>query len=217
MHKKEMGSSHIILLLIILIIIAIAGAAWYVWDKNKDKDTNTTNQNTSQNNNSSDDKSSDDPTDDWVVYSNTPGSFSFRHPASWVFAANPEICTDSLVLIAPTAETVGRCATEFSGEISASSVAGDERASFALDPAVYTSITSTPVTINGVTGTKQTGTINMTSEIGGLPTDTETIQYTFFTGGRSYIISYHQQPGYPDVSDDFETIVTRTFRFEPAS
>lgn len=217
MHKNQKGFSIVEACIILFILVLVGFAGWYVWranqkDSDKAKETKTsetTDKKTGK-------KSGPDPTDGWVAYSNAEGDFSFRHPASWSQAANPELCTGGLALFGANAASTGHCASEDGGQMQMSSVAGDERANYQFDAAYYTGATSEPVTIEGVTGVKLGATVmGMEDEalVGGLPDGTAIVRYLFFTGGRTYIISYVQTPAYPDALSDFNLLATHTFRF----
>lgn len=208
-QQKGFGLLGIILTILVLAIIGFAG--WYIWKKqNNNSDKNA---NTSQNNGKNSDKPVEaDPTDDWATYANIPGEFSFKHPKSWVFAENPEWCTETLVLFAPNASAVGKCATESFGQMVVMSNEGDVRAESGLGEG-FESVTQVEVTASGVEGTKQTGTATTSEGVGALPVGSVVTQYVFFTNGRTYVARYVQEPGYPNALSDFNTLVTKTLKF----
>jgi hypothetical protein len=208
-QQKGFGLLGIIFIILILVIIGFAG--WYLWkkqDSNSSKDTNTS----QKGDKSTDDAAKTDPTDDWAAYSNTPGEFSFKHPKSWVFAENPEWCTETLVLFAPSASTVGKCATESFGQMVVMSTEGDARAESGLGEG-FESVVQITVTADGMEGTKQTGTSTSTDGVGALPAGSVVTQYVFFTNGRTYTARYVQAPDYPNALSDFNTLVTKTLKF----
>lgn len=218
MKKHQSGFSVVELLIILLIILLLIFAGWWVWKKKHDsKDTGKGTSTSESSKDSGDDAEEEaDPTDDWVTYSNAEGNFSFKHPASWVQASNPELCTGGLALFAPITDTVGRCASESGGQMQFSSTAGDVSAEYQFDEAYYTSTTDMPVTLNGVAGHKLTATVSgmeASVEVGGYPDGTTLVRYIFVTGGRTYIASYVQEPSYPDVLSDFTLLMTNTFMF----
>ena len=217
MHKRnEKGFSVIELILILLFIAAIAFGGWYIYKtKHKDSSSKTSSSSKSESSSSSSGKKSD-PTAGWTAYSNAPGVFSFKYPPTWVQATHPELCNEGLVLLGATAQTVGICATESFGQVAISSVDGDRRSESVLDPTLYTGITSTSVTVSGVSGTKMTGTAQNQAAnlmVGGLPDGTTVVQYIFYTNNKTYALVYNQQPTYPDVLSNFELLVTNTFKF----
>ncbi len=217
---KNKGFSTIELLIILVIIAILAGVGWYVFkaskkdDKSKSSSTSTTTDTTKSKSSTSTTKS--DPTEGWKSYSNSVGQFSFKYPSSWVEASHPEQCSPNLVLLGATPDSVGLCATESFGQFSASSTEGDHRSEFSLGADSYTGIASTAVTVRGVSGTRSSGTAQNQAEtmmVGGLPDGTKVVHYVFFTNNRTYVISYAQQPSYPDVLTNFELLVNSTFKF----
>lgn len=215
MKSQQKGFGLLGIILIILALAAIGFAGWYLWKK-QDNSTNK-NANTSQKDKDSDKSAKDkpkkaDPTDDWATYSNVPGSFSFKHPKGWVFAENPEWCTETLVLFAPNVSAVGKCATESFGQMVVMSTEGDVRAESGLGEG-FESVTQITVSANGVEGTKQTGTSTSSDGVGALPAGSVVTQYVFFTNGRTYTARYVQMPDYPDALSDFNTLVTKTLKF----
>ena len=157
-----------------------------------------------------------DPTAAWTAYSSAPGSFSLRYPTTWVTAANATLCTDGLLLLGPTTTTVGHCASDSSGEILISSMAGDHQADYQLDENTK-DVVKTAVTVSGVAGSKITATtVVPAGDVGiGPVAGTKMVNYVFFTGGKTYVLQYAQAPTYPDVLSDFTLLVTNTFKFTP--
>ena len=219
MHKRQSGFGILELLIILLIILMLIFAGWWVWKKKHDSKDSGKHASTSESSKKDSGKTGSktvDPTDDWVTYSNAEGNFSFKHPASWVQAAHPELCSEGLALLAPTADTVGHCASEDGGQMQFSSAAGDVSAEYQFGEAYYTASTDTAVTINGVSGHKLTATVmgmEAAVAVGGYPDGTTLVRYIFVTGGRTYIASYVQQPSYPDALSDFTLLMTHTFMF----
>jgi hypothetical protein len=157
-------------------------------------------------------------TDGWVLYTNVPGRFSFRHPASWVFAANPETCTPTLVLFASANSYVGKCASEDFGQMSAGSFEGDGRVDQNLSAGDFDGLATTAVTVDGVTGQRQTGVAKAVSDPEGMGMNPYAegaivVKYVFFTGGRTYTATYVQAPGEPDVLAQFDLLAQNTFDF----
>jgi hypothetical protein len=71
---------------------------------------------------------------------------------------------------------------------------------------------SQAVTVAGVGGTRRTYLVTAN---GPLPPPNNTVQilYTFVTGGRTYFALYDRYPGEPDLTADFDRMVTASFRF----
>jgi Tfp pilus assembly protein PilV len=218
MDKNQKGFSVVEILIIVVVLGLIGFGGWYVWNRNstkKSEGTKTTQQAEAPAS-EAEEEEAPDPTAGWVAYSNEPGDFSFKHPATWVQAANPERCSEGLVLFAPVQESLGRCASESGGQIQVSSVPGDERPSYAFNEAYYKNKTNEAVTVEGVAGSKLSATVSgMEQEVfvGSWPDNTKLVRYVFFTKNKTYLATYVQQPTYPDALSDFNLLVTKTFKF----
>lgn len=208
-QQKGFGLLGIILVILILAIIGFAG--WYLWQK-QDSSSGKSSSTSQKDDKTSDTSPESDPTDDWATYANTPGDFSFKHPKSWVFAKNPEWCTETLVLFASEASAVGKCATESFGQMVVMSTEGDVRADSELGEG-FESVVQITTIADGVEGTRQTGTSTSSDDVGALPAGSVVTQYVFFTNGRTYTARYVQAPDYPDARSDFNTLVTKTLKF----
>lgn len=217
--RKTRGFAHPALLVLVLLVLGIiAFAGWYIWKQNADKQpaTDTSLTQTTQTTTEKKKEAVADPTADWVAYSNVAGEFSFKHPVTWVKASSPETCHESTILIAPTKESVGVCATEYGGQIQISSTAGDVRGDYKFTGAYYTGSDEESVTVGGVAGNKLSATISgMEAEVmvGGWPDGTKIVRYVFFTKGKTYVATYVQEPTYPDVLADFNILIEKTFKF----
>jgi hypothetical protein len=215
--KKQQGFSAVEAILIFIVILLLGFGGWLVWHRSKSSgaaDKTATSSEKSEK--KAEKKAAADPTDDWVLYTNAEGVFSFKHPASWVQAASPELCSEGLALFAPSTASVGTCASENGGQIQVFSTAGDASADYQLDAAYYTVTTDDPVTVEGVAGHRLSATVvgmEAVSEVGGYPDNTKIVRYIFVTGGKTYVASYVQQPSYPDVLSDFTLLVTETLKF----
>lgn len=216
---SQKGIAHLgLILLVVVALLALGG--WYVWKQTSKKDNASGSTSQSTDKSSSDEKKTEkkkaDTTSDWVTYSNAEGAFSFKHPSKWVFAANPENCSDGLVLFAPTTDTLGKCATEFGGQMQVSSADGDVRDVYKFKEPYYKDVTDESVTVQDVEGNKYSTTVmGMEDEvvIGSMPDNTRLVRYVFFVNEKTYIASYVQEPEYPDVLSDFNLLVTKTFKF----
>jgi hypothetical protein len=201
--------------LLILVIVAIVGfTGWYVWQAKSKTDKALTVNNSSTP--SFKKKTTPaavpappaDPTASWTSYTSSTGKFSLKYPQTWVAASNPNPCTGDLILLGPTASSVGKCGSENQGEVS---VGYSGHGCFPLDSS-FSSVTTEKVTVAGVAGERDTGTSINTGAFFGLPANTKVIQYCIGTGQYVYDATYAQQPGYPDASSDFDTVITKTFK-----
>lgn len=208
--------------LLIIVIVAIVGfAGWWVY-KSKN-DINKTQQNTAQAAGDAQKAApkmvatkpaATDPTADWTPYSNKGGKFSLKYPKTWVTAALPDACTPGLLLIGPSSASVGHCGSDNFGEMSVSSVSGDDRSN---DPLAngFTNVTKESVTVDGTQGTKVSGTAKgQPNAIGSLPDGTKEVGYIFYTNNRTYNATYIQGSSYPDVLSDFNLMITKTLKFQ---
>jgi hypothetical protein len=71
---------------------------------------------------------------------------------------------------------------------------------------------STPVTVDGVKGTRQTATVTADNSIPPSKGASEVI-YTFTVTDRTYVAYYTREPGEADLSSQFDLIVQHTLRF----
>ncbi len=219
--RNQSGFSIIEILLILLAIFLLAGVGWYVWQaRNSAGDSGnaysadgkpiTANKNADE---------EEDPTADWVSYSNKAGEFSFKHPKSWVQASKPELCSEGLALFGANKDSVGVCASESGGQMQFFSLVGNQDDEVLIKAPNYTNVKSSLIAINGIQGSRVTGTAQgqQTGDgPGGYPDGTEVVQYVFVANNnKTYVAQYNKQAGYPDALADFDTLVSETFKFTP--
>lgn len=216
--KKNQGFTLIEALLIFVIAGLLGGTGWYVWNARNNANKSAINADSA---NSSVAKSAKkvvaDPTANWTAYSSKDGQFSLKYPTTWSYNSCPD-ATNPVLLMGPTAQTVGKCNSDFVGEILVTSVSGDKRSDYSLDVKTYPDVKKAAVTVAQVAGEKQTGTYTIAQgdqPALGPANGTKAINYVFFTNNRTYIIQYQQQPNYPDVSADLDMLVTKTLKFSP--
>jgi hypothetical protein len=218
---NQQGIAGTLVILIIVLLLAVGGVGYYVWKMRSDSKPagDATGHSSHMTESKTVEKTAPDPTADWATYSNKEGSFSFKYPKTWVQAAHPEKCNPGSVLFGVNAASVGTCASGNGGQMSFSTQAGDVVSTAKMQNASYPDVTSTAVTINGVAGTKQAGTYKDVDGFGVGPTEgTKLTQYTFFTGGKTYVATYsvgNPASPYPDGLSDFNTLMTTTFKFTP--
>ena len=220
--KNQRGFAIIQLLLLLLIIGLIGGTGWYVWkasDKSGDSYDKSANSQTDPQKSEKKDspKTAADPTTDWVTYKNTPGIFALKHPQTWATASAPELCSEQLVLFGGNSASVGKCASEDGGQMSVSSAAGNQDDEYALSAEFYTGISTEVLAVDGIQGSRVIGTAQGQTAgegPGGLPDGTKVVRYIFVANtDRTYIATYVQKSGYPDVLADFDTMITKTLKF----
>lgn len=215
--KTQKGFGIIEGLLILVILGLVGGVGYYAWKVNKDSEKNLDSISTSKV--STSEKKTEkaaDPTKDWKAYSSKEGQYSLKYPTTWVTADSPELCTEGLLLLGGNKSSVGGCATDGGGQMTVVSEKGDVRSNMEMDPDYYADLKTEQVTVAGVTGKKQTGTFKVPEGMDGPgPQNGEKhTVYTFFTNSRTYRASYGDGPGFPDVLADFNTMVSKTLKFE---
>ena len=93
MRKNEKGFGIVELILIIVVIGLIMAVGWLFFDRQKEKNNETTGNNVQQQvvkNTETQEETKPDPTASWQTYTNVNGKFSFKYPPTWKFANNPE-------------------------------------------------------------------------------------------------------------------------------
>lgn len=216
-NQKGFGVVRIISVVAIVGLIITAG--WLVYDRQKSPKSSNTPAATSTTSQTTAAAKPPAKVDiaEWTAYSSKEGKFSLKYPANWATASNPENCSPSLLLLGADSKSVGKCASESVGQMGVASVDGDQKALYQLTDDGYTGIKTETVTVSGVKGIKQTA-IFKNSGIGDLPDGTKVTFYLFYTQNHTYwarYVSGNSAGSYPDVLDDFNTMVTTTLKFQP--
>ncbi len=220
--KKQQGFTAVEAVLILVIVAIIGFVGWYVWHAKND--TNSTydkagnlslaSKPASKQKSTSTTPQAVDPTADWTAYSSKSGVYSLKYPKSWVTATNPELCSEGTLLLGANSKSVGKCASEGFGQISVTSSAGDYSSTSTFSGG-YASVTKSSVTVDGVLGVKESGVASgQDAALGSLADGVKVVEYTFYTKGRTYNVTYTQDPTYPDVLSDFDLMVTKTLKFQ---
>lgn len=226
---NQKGIAAVAAILLIIVVAIISGSGWYVY--NAQKRTRQTLDDTSKSladpqkvQKDSNQKlvSENDPTKNWKAYSSKEGKFSLKYPQGWVQATHPELCQEGWLLLGATAATVGKCGSDSGGQMSISTSEGDIRSQVRMDKTLFPDLATKPVNVYGVMGEMLIGTYKETSsdvqEIGALKDGTKQVQYIFHTNNKTYVLQYFSRNNsevYPDVVGDFNTMVTKTFKFQP--
>jgi hypothetical protein len=219
LKHNQAGFSAVEIILVIALVAALGAIGWLVY-KNQKKPATTTTTTVSTKSATAPApaaKTEVDPTAGWTAYSSKTGEFNLKYPSSWVQASNKSMCSDDLLLLGANAASVGRCASDGGGQILITSAKGNVLTNYELDSSSYPDLKTEAVTINGVTGKKQSGTFKAPPEGMGIgPSDGDkTVAYTFYTNGHTYYASNSIKSTYPDVLNDFNLIVTKTLKFTP--
>lgn len=217
--KSQKGFSVIEGLLILVIVGLLGGTGWYVWDskKNSDKSLNTAAQ-TEIKTGAGTKTGQKDPTADWTAYSNKPGEYSLKYPSTWFRPNNEEFCTPELLMLGPTVDSTGKCASEAFGQISVTSVPGDYRTVNNFEDKYYKDIEKKSVEIGAVKGERLTGIAHCQEASKddcalNTPDGTKEVKYIFYTNNRTYVATYRQWENHQDVLSDFDLMVTKTLKF----
>lgn len=225
MKFSQKGFAVLETLLILVILAIIGGTGWYVYKSKNDIYQSYDSTGNSQNSIPKKPAAKAD-TSTWKDYTNKAGRFSLKYPSSWVTAANPDQCTEGLALFGPDQQSVGKCATEGSGQISIVSYEAqsvDDR-DLSTDPGFKNASVST-VKVDNVSGkriavtasTDPGGEGDFSVQAGPMayPVGTKIVEYLFYTNGRAYVATYIQKPtGSKDVLADFDAMMQQTFKFE---
>lgn len=211
--KDQRGVTPLIIFLLLIILAIIGFAGWKIWDTNKKPATKAPAPSTTTQKKKVTKEA--DPTTGWTVFDSDAGVFSLKYPSDWVIPTDLDLCNEGLIMIAPDEDSLGKCATEFFGQISISSTAGDLSADN-IPGEGYEGLVTEDVTVDSVAGKKYTATAQDQETIfmvGGLPDNTKLVRYVFVTGGRTYVANYIQQPTFIDVLTFFNLIVNNTLEF----
>lgn len=217
LRKNQSGFGAIEAILIVVIVGIIGGAGWYVWKSQSEANNTLGNLSSAQNDPQKAEKKAVptvDPTKDWVVFKSDAGKFSLKYPSSWVVADRLDLCTEGSLLLGGDKNSVGRCASEDSGQIGIRSILGDYRSNYDLSSG-YTGIQSKEITVGSVKGFRYSGAASGQQDGEGIPghkNGTKVISYTFYSQGRTYNATYVQKDSYPDVLKDFDLMVARTLQ-----
>lgn len=215
MNKNQNGFGAIEALLILVTVGIIGFTGWFVWHSNN-KASNDLKSSSSSAKFEKKKKSPVDPTADWTPYTSTAGKFSLKYPKSWSTATNPELCSNTaetgVFLLGANKDSVGKCATDASGQMTITwrtdrQLCGD------LNSDAWVQDSKQSVSVGGVSATKIEATAKEVQGTGS-PAGTKTVQYCAVANNITYIASYMQLSGYPDVLSDFSTMVTKTLKFD---
>ena len=217
LKQNKLGFGFVGLLVILVVIALVSTSGWLVYQRQSHSTQLKDNSEASVSQGSTG-RASVDPTINWTRYNSISGHYSLQYPTTWVTAGRTNLCSsDFILLLGPTKATVGDCASGNLGEMYFLSADTSHASSYKINidnSATYGGVTKTSLTLNGAAGTKLTATYKATGQTSPpYPDNTKIVFYIFTTPSRTYIASYNQKPGYPDVLDDFNLIVTKTLKF----
>jgi len=216
---KSNKNKKIILIIIAVLVLLIGVAGVYFWQdaKSNSQRTSTEEQNNSLTADQEDEVASEsqapaDSTADWVAYQSPRGEVSLKHPKAWVTADDPELCGGDMVILGANKESLGKCGSDSSGQMAIVWTSFEMNCGFE-DSTNYENISQTEIVADGVTGSKSSATVKENSEGIGPEAGTKITKYCFKKGPMSYMALYVHDASYPDVTADFETLVTKTLEF----
>lgn len=214
-RNRQAGFSVIELLLILIFLAIVVLIGVYIAHNRSTKTTETTISGTAKTPTKT--SPAPDPTADWTLYSSANGKFSVKYPQTWATAANPDLCasdaTTGIFMLGATSSSVGTCASENAGQMIITWHAGAATCND-LSSNLWTQDSKQTVTVGGVSATKVEATAKAVGQgAGAYPEGTKTVQYCAVAHGTAYTASYIQLAAYPDVLSDFNTMVTKTLKF----
>jgi hypothetical protein len=153
--------------------------------------------------------------------SNHAGQFSLKYPSDWgSFNCDPDVASSARGF-SPNAvfgpEFKGAHDSCWPGESPPTAwiVEFPSSTPQSSRPGQYVGRVSgtTPITVDGVTGTRETAAYDASHSMNGKGA-TEVV-YAFTTAGRTYVAYYTRVAGQADLSNMFDAIVQKTLRFAP--
>ncbi|MEK7600136.1 MAG: hypothetical protein AAB462_03835 [Patescibacteria group bacterium] len=200
LRHNQQGFSPLIIILILLLLAIIGFAGWRIWSKDTPSsraDTKTA---------SSSDKDGAGEAAEPAYAMPVSEAYRVALPATWVSAT----CADNsdILFLAPTTDKLGKCASESGGTVAVSKNSGDtsHNEEYYTSDDHYASVNYSPVTIDGITGSKVTYTIATENIIGYPPVGTQQIIYSLFDGTNTFSLSYTRFAGEPDLAAAVQTL-----------
>ena len=207
-RNNQQGFSVVEVVLILVIVVLIGVVGWMVY-KNHHKDvassanagSTTKSVNTSKTsiNNPVTATKSSSPTANWTSFTSQDGKFSLKYPSSWTVTTN---CPSNQFDAGPTSSSAGVCNNNGNSNPEIT-IADTVHGCF---PPASGSYSTQQVTVSGTSSKEYRYSSGATTYI-------EYCIPPVSGSNLSYEASYTQQAGYPDVSSDFDLLVTKTFRF----
>lgn len=166
-----------------------------------------------------------DPATNWTKYVSLSGEFSLRYSPVWkAYTYGGEAArtcqlnrTDNVLdldTLSSANTFITTCGGENPGQIHVKSLAGSNVTTPSYEggtPGLYIKPTHTKVTVDQVEGDRYSAMASI--NLLGIEKDGVYIEYHFYAHGRNYWLEYVQNPSAPDVTADFDAMVTRTLKF----
>jgi hypothetical protein len=156
-----------------------------------------------------------DVTKDWKQFTSRSGKYSLKYPSTWSQATHPEACSEGLLLLGGNKDSVGVCAADGARALGQMTIAefAKDTATACCDTYQGWKITSdAAIQVDGYVAKKTTAVYqkNDVSE-GGWDIGVKRAEYCFAAKETQFEITYIQWSDYPDVLNDFNVMVTKTF------
>ncbi len=213
-NQKGFGAIEALLIIVLAGIIGFTG--WYVYNANH-KVSDNLSPNKSKVTVVHKKTVASDPTSAWKPYTDNMGKFSIKYPKTWVTPTNPDDCANTaaigLFMLGANASSVGKCATEDSGQMAISWQSDNLTCGDDSDD-ITTLDSKQTVMIDGHSGTKiETTAKDPGNSLGANPEGTKSVRYCVVANNVKYTAGYRQLASYPDSVKDFNLMITKTLKF----
>ena len=211
LYKNETGFGAVegILVLVIMVLIGVVGFMVY---NNHHKKTTASSVATSTLTKPT--TTPTNPTAGWTAHTSNDGKFSLKYPSSWVLPTDSSDCPNNQFRVGPTSSTASSCNPNETSSNAEVTVLDTEHICAALS----SNSTTQQVTISGASGKEYTGSSDGSNgdvvAIG--PSGDSYIEYCLASPSEPNLVyeaTYVQAAGYPNVSSDFNLMVTKTLTF----
>lgn len=196
--NNQNGFSPIYLLLVILILLALGFIGWKVWERSKDAPASSS---------STSESVDKDATTPEITYA-SPESELYRVsvPEAWVSGTCPD--NVDILFLAPSTEKLGRCQSDSGGTVAIAKNTGNtgHTEEYYTSDDQFSSVSYSPVTIDGITGYKVSYTVATENELGYPPVGTKVVLYSLYDGTNTFSQVYTQLPDDPNLASVFQSI-----------
>lgn len=208
--SNQKGFTLIEVLLGLIVLTLMGGVGYYVYDSQKDNSKSPAQSPQSSTAQDLPAKVENDPTVGWKTY--TGKDFTLKHPSDWLDMKNSQNCPEYFGRGA-TEGSQGICQSDAGAQVSVISSV-EPPATFVPGADYYTDIVKTTVQINGIAAERY-GSVSKGTEFHGFEDKgTKWVHYIFAKNGKTFLATYNDGNGkYKDVLKDFDTIMTKTFKF----
>ena len=211
--NNENGFSIIEGVILLIIVLGISLIGYYVYKQNSDTPAtpvSSFNQPTTSKPANKVATTSPSQNKNWSTINSLDQAYSIKYPKGWVI----NNCDQNTVLIGPDDISAGKCNSDSPAQVMIIKTEGDKRDTLELKAQDYPDLNNTDVSINGVKGLIQSGTLQTIGEtFVGPPSGTKMKQYIFVRDNNTYVFSYIQLPSFSDKQNYFDQMVTKTLKF----